>query len=90
MFNEMKSSLRKNGFSGPIYVCTATWGSGFRENPEIQSAQSEIVKINASDFVFSGPNTDAYGYAFRWDGVHFSREGLDKFASEFYDCIFPK
>jgi hypothetical protein len=40
--------------------------------------------------VFAGPNTDSYGYSFRWDGTHLSKEGLDKFALDWFDCIFPE
>jgi len=90
MFEEMKKSLRHHGYSGPIYVCTASWISGFRDNPKIQAAQKEIVLNGSHDFVFAGPNTDSYGYAFRWDGTHLSKEGLDKFASDWFDCIFPE
>ena len=49
----------------------------------IQNAQIEFVKENPG--TKQGPDTDLYNLAEdRWDGVHFSKKGLDKFARELF------
>lgn len=52
----------------------------------IQEAQIEFVKENKS--AKPGFNTDLINLAAdRWDGVHFSKRGLDKFAKGLYGKI---
>ena len=79
LFAAMLGSIRETGVSAPIYVCVATRGQGVRENAEIAAAQKELV--NGRD-ILAGPDTDRLVYAARYDGLHFSSEGLEQFADQ--------
>lgn len=73
------ASVRVLGINAPIYVClTSRDGQGVI-NPAIRQAQASVW--NSLDRVFSGPDTDSLGDAFRSDGVHFNARGLEAFAS---------
>jgi len=87
MFNEMVSSIRRQGVNAPIYVAVASRGSIPRGDKQIQEAQQELV--DTSRRIYAGPNTDQLGNN-RFDGVHFSDEGLDKAAQLWLDKVKPK
>lgn len=76
-FTAMLESIRKTGVHAPIYISLASRGGRNRGNPEIVAAQKTLV--NKKD-IRPGPNTDNLGFAYRFDGIHFSIEGLDAFA----------
>lgn len=78
MFLEMLKSIRANGVDAPIYVSITTRCHKIRENKDIQQAQRELVDI--SQKIYPGPNTDQLGLGYRFDGCHFSDEGLEKCA----------
>jgi hypothetical protein len=78
MFLEMLSSVRNQGVTAPIYVSVATRCQLRRDSVEIRAAQQELVDPPRG--ILSGPDTDALGWGYRYDGCHFSHEGLEKFA----------
>jgi lysophospholipase L1-like esterase len=89
------TQIRNAGQSADFYVCTASYHPsviGIKDNGNdtlIQQAQTEFV--NETPGTCSGANTDLLNLASdRYDGVHFSRTGLDKFARELYNQIMRK
>jgi Carbohydrate esterase, sialic acid-specific acetylesterase len=79
MFLDMLSSIRKQGVNAPIYVSIATRCQKERGNLEIQQAQAELIDRPMG--IYPGPNTDLLGFAYRYDGCHFSDEGLEHAAA---------
>lgn len=80
MFMNMLSSIRNRGVNAPIYVSTATnCGEKDQGNREIQQAQRELV--DRSKRIYPGPNTDLLDFTYRYDGCHFSDEGLEQAAA---------
>jgi hypothetical protein len=88
MFREMLDSIRSTGCRAPLYVAVATRGSGRAPNAQIRRAQKEVVSFAQS--VYPGPDTDELGYAYRYDGTHFSSEGLDMVADKWMKSLFEK
>jgi lysophospholipase L1-like esterase len=88
---EVLKQIRSFGITAPFYVCTATYHPSITQkwngiDTAIQSAQKEFVLENKG--VLHGPNTDLIDLAAdRYDGVHFSERGLDKFARELLKCF---
>ncbi|HJU04298.1 MAG TPA: sialate O-acetylesterase [Nitrospiraceae bacterium] len=76
MFSEMLASIRAHGVNAPIYVSIATLCGKHKPYLPIQEAQAEL--IDRSVGIYPGPNTDTLGLEFRYDGCHFSDEGLDR------------
>jgi hypothetical protein len=77
MFMHMLYDIRSRGIEAPIYVSIAT-RCGRSILNEIQEAQTELVDISSE--IYPGPNTDNLGFCYRYDGCHFSDEGLEKYA----------
>jgi len=77
-----------------FYVCVASYHPSITKkyngiDTTIQKAQIEFVKTHQG--TKQGPNTDLLDLtADRFDGVHFSERGLDKFAKELYKCVAVK
>lgn len=88
MFLEMLSSIRKQGVDAPIYVSVATRCYKRREDKEVRQAQQELV--NPFQGIYAGPDTDGLGLCDRYDGCHFSNEGLEKFAELWLEKLKPK
>jgi hypothetical protein len=92
--DQILEQIRAFQIAAPFFVCAATYHPSITKkhngiDPLIQSAQTEFVKRNQN--VYAGPNTDLIDLAAdRFDGVHFSERGLDKFAKELYNCIAIK
>lgn len=87
LFISMLKSIRKKDIKAPIFISVATYSkNGVSE--EIQHAQKEI--INNSLNIYAGPNSDTLGKEFRYDGVHFSDEGLDKLSDLWLKSINTK
>jgi carbohydrate esterase-like sialic acid-specific acetylesterase len=84
LFLSMLHSIRKAGVNAPIYISIATRGEKVRENPEIATAQKSLVD---GKNILLGPNTDELGYAYRYDGQHFSTQGLEKFAEQWVNIL---
>ena len=78
LFLKMLSAIRQEGTTAPIYVCRASLCRQNKINHSLKQAQSQLV--NTSDNIRPGPDTDTLGYAYRYDGCHFSDQGLNKFA----------
>lgn len=75
MFVDMLSSIRRYGVDAPIYISIAT-RCRTRQHKEIQEAQAELVDIAAR--IYPGPNTDNLEFSYRYDGCHFTDEGLER------------
>jgi Carbohydrate esterase, sialic acid-specific acetylesterase len=76
MFMDMVYGIRSKGIEAPIYVSITT--RCWKTLNEIQEAQTELVDILSG--IYAGPNTDSLGFCYRYDGCHFSDEGLEKYA----------
>ncbi|MHC1776604.1 MAG: sialate O-acetylesterase [Lentimicrobium sp.] len=83
--------LREHGIKADFYVCVASFHPNVTDKFNgvdtcIQRAQIEFAEENVG--TKPGPDTDLINSAEdRWDGVHFSKTGLDKFARELYRKI---
>jgi hypothetical protein len=73
-FHAMLDSIRKEGVTAPVYVSVATRCNRERPNRTIQEAQTELV--SPLEGIYAGPNTDILGLEYRYDGCHFTDEGL--------------
>lgn len=85
MFREMAASIRKEGCRAPIYVAAASRGAGRLPVHSLNRAQRELV--SPRDGIFPGPDTDRLGYAHRYDGTHFSREGIERVAELWFQSL---
>lgn len=83
-FRSVVAHLRRNGVAAPVYVAKSTICCGPR-NEAIRAAQFQVVDVKAG--VFEGPDTDTIGIDARWDGCHFSREGLERGAELWYSVL---
>jgi hypothetical protein len=81
-FMEMVDGIRKYGITAPIYVSVETYSYG-NSDSYIQQAQRDLVNMDAK--IYPGPNNDEIKE--RWDGVHFSNEGLDKLANSWIEIL---
>ena len=77
-FRTMLDSIRKEGVTAPIYVSVATHCGKEKPNRTIQGAQTELVSSMTG--IYEGPNTDTLGLEYRFDGCHFTEEGLRRAA----------
>jgi len=87
MFMDMLYDIRSRGIKAPIYVSIATRCERSILN-EIQEAQAELVDISSG--IYPGPNTDGLGFCYRYDGCHFSDEGLEKYAELWMEKLRAK
>jgi lysophospholipase L1-like esterase len=85
-FGQMLGSIRAQGVTAPIYVCLATRFGTMERHEPIRAAQLGLV--NGED-IRLGPDTDQLGFAYRYDGAHFSAAGLDRFAELWLDVLKP-
>jgi hypothetical protein len=74
-FMAMLDAIRRQGVSAPIHVARASRCGKIRPSEEIRSAQSALADPALG--IVAGPDTDALGFGERYDGCHFSTEGLD-------------
>ena len=88
MFLDMLSSIRQQGVNASMYVSVATRCQEQRDNTEVRQAQQELV--NPFQGIYAGPDTDALGLCDRYDGCHFSNEGLEKFAALWLEKLKAK
>ena len=84
-FLALLAAIRRQGVSAPIYVARATRCGKVRPSDEIGNAQSGL--IDPASGILPGPDTDALGFAERYDGCHFSTEGLDRAAELWLNAI---
>jgi hypothetical protein len=87
MFMDMVSSLRHHGVTAPIYVSVATRCQKVRAQEEIRQAQQELVDMNKG--IYAGPDTDTLDWRYRYDGCHFSDEGLERCAELWLEKLAP-
>jgi len=82
------SQIRQHGIKADFYVCQASYHPDVTTkyngiDTAIQNAQLEFTRENPGTKLCV--NTDSFNLASdRYDGVHFSVSGLDKFARELY------
>jgi hypothetical protein len=88
MFLDMLSSIRSHGVDAPIFVSVATRCQKGRPDKLIRQAQQELV--NPSQGIYAGPDTDKLGFGHRYDGCHFSDEGLGMHAQLWVEKLKPK
>ena len=77
-FVAMLKSIREMGVDAPIYVARATRCGKTRPSADIGDAQAALVDVASK--VHAGPDLDQLGFGDRYDGCHFSTEGLDRAA----------
>lgn len=75
-FRDMVASLRAHGVSAPIFISIASRCKTNRGEATIREAQREL--IDPARNLYAGPDTDTLGFEYRYDGCHFTHEGLDK------------
>ena len=88
MFLAMLASLRSEGVDAPIYVSVATRCYQLGPNEGVRRAQRELVDPTRN--IYAGPDTDALGRRYRYDGCHFSTEGLGRFAELWLTALEPE
>lgn len=84
-FHAMLDSIRREGVTAPVHVSVATRCKRERPNRTIQEAQTELVSPLKG--IFAGPNTDTLGLEYRFDGCHFSDEGLRQAAKLWLEVL---
>ncbi|MFN8239031.1 MAG: sialate O-acetylesterase [Chitinophagales bacterium] len=83
-FRELVAQIRSMGVEAPVFPAIATQ---CRQSADtlLQHAQRELASESAG--IFNGPNTDALGDEYRFDGCHFNEEGLNKHAQLWADIL---
>jgi hypothetical protein len=84
-FRAMLGTIRARGVNAPVLVSVATLCRDRRPDAAIRQAQQELADPRAG--IYPGPDTDLLGYAYRYDGCHFSTEGLVEFAQAWYESL---
>lgn len=83
-FRSIVADLRERGVDAPVFVSVASyWNGNYSES--IHLAQKELVAPEQG--IFPGPNTDVLGGDYRYDGVHFSTEGMQKVVALWVEAI---
>lgn len=84
-FDAMLAGIRRLGIDAPIYVARTTRCAKVRSSDEIGDAQGSLV--NAAAGVLAGPDLDSLGFGDRYDGCHFSTEGMERAADLWLSAI---
>ncbi len=84
--------IRRAGVQAPFWVCVASYHPemiGIKEHgTDTCIRQAQIEFLRETPGVRPGPDTDLLNLASdRYDGVHFSRTGLDKFSRQLYQTL---
>ncbi len=77
-FRAMLASIRSEGVDAPIYVSVATRCHQGGPNETVRRAQQSLV--DPARNIYAGPDTDTLGRRYRYDGCHFSAQGLERAA----------
>jgi Carbohydrate esterase, sialic acid-specific acetylesterase len=81
-FHDLVADLRANGVFAPVFAACATLCEGdshpYQNRTPIRQALLELP--DPSGGIFPGPDTDAIGREDRFDGYHFSENGLRRCA----------
>lgn len=81
-FLDMLGAIRGAGVNAPVYVSTASRSMN-RVSKDIREAQAELALANKK-----GPDTDKLNLLDdRYDGVHFSAKGMEKFAQLWFEVL---
>ncbi len=88
MFKAMLASIRSEGVDAPIYVSVATRCHQQGPNETLRRAQQSLV--DPAQNIYAGPDTDTLGRRYRYDGCHFSTEGLERFAELWLSALEPE
>lgn len=84
-FTRMLGAIRSANVKAPVFVAQSTQCGRSLANETIRSAQARIA--STTDGVYPGPDTDQLGRALRYDGCHFSSDGLEKAAELWHQAI---
>jgi hypothetical protein len=82
-FASFYRALRARGLSAPLFLSLTTRCQG-APNAQLRAAQRTLQTLEG---IRPGPDTDTLGYAFRWDGCHFTSEGRTAVARLWADAI---
>jgi hypothetical protein len=77
-FLDMLDAIRARGVGAPIFVPLVSICGGDAD-ANTRSAQKALPDTKLG--IYPGPDTDTLGLSKRFDGCHFSREGLDQHAA---------
>lgn len=84
-FSRLLDSVRRAGFTAPIYVSLASYCDG-RRSDDVRAAQRDV--LDAAAGVLAGPDTDTLqGAELRHDDCHFSALGADRHAALWRDAL---
>jgi hypothetical protein len=84
-FEAMVAAIRGLGVNAPVYVARATRCAKVRPSEELGDAQAALV--DAASGILAGPNLDTLGFSERYDGCHFSTEGLERAADLWLEAL---
>lgn len=84
-FLAMLAAIRKLGVDAPVFVALASRCGEYPPNEAIRAAQAALV--NPALGIYAGPDTDQLGLEYRYDGCHFSAEGLAQHAQLWLDVL---
>ena len=84
-FLALLAAIRALGVDAPAFVAVATRCGQYPPNEAIRNAQRGLV--NPALGIFAGPDTDQLGPEYRYDGCHFSDQGLDTHAQMWLEVI---
>jgi hypothetical protein len=87
-FDAMLATIRGLGVNAPIYVARTTRCAKVRPSGELNEAQGAVV--NPAAGIRAGPDLDQLGFADRYDGCHFSTEGLERAAELWWNALTAK
>jgi hypothetical protein len=83
-FIELVRGIRSSGVTAPIHVSQTTICSRPKSD-QIRSAQLNLTRLVKG--VYRGPDTDQLGFAFRYDGCHFSEAGRVRVAGLWFSHL---
>lgn len=84
-FVEMLAAIRALGVDAPVFIALATRCGEYPPSESIRSAQLGVV--NPSARIFLGPDADQLDEAYRYDGCHFSAQGLEAMADLWLEVL---
>lgn len=77
-FGRLVAFIRAHQVAAPIFPSITTMCAENPINPELRLAQQQLA--NETPGISPGPDTDQLGFAYRFDGCHFSFEGRQALA----------
>jgi hypothetical protein len=88
-FLSVYATLRTHDVAAPMYVCLASWAGleapPWSKNNPIRAGQKSLID---GKNIFAGPDTDILiGERDRFDGLHFSGSGQEKFAAKWLEIL---